>query len=106
MSSNLPRSLLPFVIDNVEYVLFKELSEILRGDAHVNIVVDLYGNTNSVAFSNAEAARKDHLVLDVILGNCVFKQLNDLGRSLEMARGSNTNLNEQHGFIPLRELRY
>jgi hypothetical protein len=33
-----------------------------------------------------------------------FKKLYNILRALEMARRANTNLNEQHMLIPLREL--
>jgi hypothetical protein len=62
----------------------------------VNIVIDLNGHTHAVAFADAKAAGENHLVLEMILGNRVFKQPNDLGRTLEVARRSNTNLNDQH----------
>ena len=62
----------------------------------MNVIVDLYGNTNHVAFSNAEASRKNHFVTKVILRDGIFKELNNLGRSLEIARRSNTDLNDKH----------
>jgi hypothetical protein len=81
----LPYSLLPFVFDNVKDILLEKFSEILGGNAYVHVVVYLHGNANAVTLSDTKAARKDYLVLNMMLGNRILKELNDLGRALKMA---------------------
>ena len=85
----------------------KEFAKVLFGDTNMDVIIYLHGYANAVAFSDAEAAREGKLVLlDVMLGDSRLKKLYNILRALEVAGRSNTNLNEQHGFIPLRELRY
>ena len=76
--------LLPFVFDHVEYLRLEEFSEILGSYTNVNVIVDLNGNSYGTALSDAEAARKDHLVLEVIFLHSPFKKLNDLGGASQM----------------------
>ena len=54
----------------------------------MNVVV--YGDRHAyaVAFSGAEAARKNDLILQVVLFHLVLQKLNDLGRTLQMAGAS------------------
>ena len=91
-------------MDNFEYVLIEKFSEILSRYSNVNIVVNLNGNANSVTFSDTEASGKDYVVLNVMLRNSGLKHFYYGFRALEMAGGTNTNLNKQHILIPLREL--
>ena len=51
----------------------------------MHVVVYLHGNANAVTLSDTKAARKDYLVLNMMLGNRTIKELNDLGRALKMA---------------------
>ena len=64
----------------------KEFLKILSGDTDVNIIVHLYGNTDSVALSDAEATGKHDLVLYVMILHVFFKELHDILRALEVAR--------------------
>ena len=104
MSSNLPQPSLPFVLYNVKYILLKKFSEIFSRHAYVNIVVYLHGNTDSVALSDAEAAGKHYLIVDMMFFYGFLEKLYDISRTLEVAGRANTNLNKQHMLIPLREL--
>jgi hypothetical protein len=70
----------------------------------VNVIVYLHGNTDAVALSDTKAAGKHDLIVDMMFFYGFFKKLYNIGRALEMARRANTNLNEQHMLIPLREL--
>ena len=85
-------------------MLLEKLSEILSRHAYVNIIVDLYGNPDTVALSDAEATGKHHLVVQMMFLHGFLEKLHDILGALEVARRANTNLNEQHMLIPLREL--
>ena len=52
----------------------------------MNIVVDLYGNTDAIALSDAKATRKHNLIFDMVLRHGCFQKLDNLLRALEMAR--------------------
>ncbi len=62
----------------------------------MDIIVDLNRDTDTVALTDAEAAGKYDLILYVVLGQGLLEQLNDLLRALQVAGGSDTNLNEYH----------
>ena len=64
----------------------KEFSEILSGDTDVNIIVHLYGNTDSIALSDAETAGKYHLVFQVMILHGFFKKRYYIGRAFQIAR--------------------
>ena len=66
-------------------MFLEKFSEILSCNAYVNIIVYLYGNSHAVASSNAEAARKHNLVLNMIFLYSVLKQLYYLLGALEVA---------------------
>ena len=70
----------------------------------MNVIVYLYGNTDSVALSDAEAAGQHHLVVDMMFFYGFLKKLYDIGRALEVAGRANTNLNKQHFLIPVPKL--
>ena len=93
-------SSLPFVLDHVKYILLEKFSEILSRHAYVNIIVDLHGNADSVAFTYAEASREDYFFFDMVLSDRILEQPNDLRRALKMTGRTNTDLNNQHLFIP------
>ncbi len=57
------------------------------------IIVDLNANTYAITLADAKATGEDDFILDVMLCNGIFKQINDFSRTLEMAGGTNTNLN-------------
>ena len=78
-------------------MLLEKLLEIFLGHADVNVVIDLNGHARAVAFSDAEAAGEDHLILQPVRGNGIPEQIHDILRALEMAGASDTNLNDQHG---------
>ena len=78
----------------VEYVLLKELSEIISRYTYVNIIVYLNGNAYAIALSDAEASGKHDFVINVIFFNRLFKKLNDFCRALEMTGRTNANLND------------
>ena len=85
----------------------KKFGKILFSDTNVDVIIYLYCYANAVAFSNTKATGEGKLVLlDIMLCDGGLKELYNILRSLKVAGGSHTNLNEQHGFIPLRELRY
>ena len=84
MSNNLPFLLLPFVFNHIENIFLKKVSEIFRCNSNVNVIIHLNGHAHSVTFPDTEASRKNHLVLNMMLGNCVLEQLNDFGRSFQM----------------------
>ena len=70
----------------------------------MNVIVYLHGNTDAVALSDTKATGKHDLILNMMFLYGFFKKLYNILRALEMARRANTNLNEQHMLIPLREL--
>ena len=77
--------LLPFAFNNVEYIGFEEFSEIFGRNTDVDIVVDLHGNSGTVALSDTEAAGKNYVILDIMLFYCILDKLDDSIRALEMA---------------------
>ena len=70
----------------------EELLEVFTRNSDVNIIVDLNGNADSVALSDAKAAGEDNLVLDVMLGDRLLEHSYNLLRALQKARGANTYL--------------
>lgn len=70
----------------------EELLEVFTRNSDVNIIVDLNGNADSVALSDAKAAVEDNLVLDVMLGDRLLEHSYNLLRALQKARGANTYL--------------
>ena len=67
MSSNLPQWSLPFAFYHIKYILLEKFSEIFSRHAYVNVIVYLYGNTDSVALSDTEATGKYDLILNVMI---------------------------------------
>lgn len=74
-----------FLLKLVENMLVKELLEALLCNACINVIVHLNGNTDAVAFSDAEAACKGHIILEMMLGYSILKQLHDFGRAFDVA---------------------
>jgi hypothetical protein len=66
-------------------VFGKKFLEVFFGDTYVDILVHLNGNADSVAFSDAKAARKRNVIFKMIFFHGFLQQLYDLGRALEMA---------------------
>ena len=95
----------PFVFNYVKYVLLEKFSEVLSCDTNVNVIVYLDGNADAVALSNAKAAGKNDLILDMMLRYRLLKKLYNILRALEMTRRTDTNLNKQHKLIPLPKFR-
>ena len=62
----------------------------------MNVIIYLYGNTDTVALSDTEAAGKHYLIVDIIFLHGFFKKLYNIFGALEVARRADTNLNEQH----------
>ena len=56
----------PFVLDYVENVFLEKFSEIFAGDTDVNVVVNLNGDADAVALTDAEAAGEHDLVLQMV----------------------------------------
>jgi hypothetical protein len=96
MPSNLPFELPHFSLDNVKDIGLKEFSEILGCDANVNVIIDLNGNANGVTLADTEAARKNNVILNVMLLYSIFKQFNNRLGSLNMTGGSHAYLDDQH----------
>ena len=97
-------SSLPFAFYHIKYILLEKFSEIFSRHAYVNVIIYLYGNTDSVALPDAKATGKHDLIDDMMFFNGFFKKLHNILRALEVAGRANTNLNEQHLFIPLPKL--
>ena len=91
----------PFFFDYIKYVFVEEFSEVFPCNTYVDVVVYLYGNTDTVAFSDTEAAGKHYVVRKGMLLYCFFQKLYYILRALEMAGGSDTDLNEYHVFNSL-----
>ena len=89
---------------SVKHVGFEKLSEVFGSDAYMDVVVYLNGNAYTVAASDTEAARKNHLVLKSVLGDRALKKLNDLRRALKVTGRAYTYLNEQHVLHPWKNL--
>ena len=81
-------------------MILEEFPEIFSCHAHVNVIIYLYGNTDSVALSDAEATRKNYVVGNAVFLDSTLKKLNDLLRSLEVAGGSYANLYDNHITLP------
>ena len=81
-------------MDYVKYIVLEKFSEIFSGDAYVNIIVYLHGNTDAVALSDTKATGKHDLILNMMFLYGFFKKLYNISGALEMARRANTNLNE------------
>jgi len=63
------------------------------------LVVDLNGHTDSVAFTDAEAAAEGNGLHKTVLFNGFSEKLNYFGRALQMAGASDTNL-DSHSITP------
>ena len=63
----------------------KEFFEILSGDTDVNIIVHLYGNTDTVALSDTEATGKYDLILNIMILHGFFKKLYNISGAFQMA---------------------
>ena len=81
-------------------MLVKEFSEILSRYTHVNIIVYLHGNTDSVTLSDTKATRKHYLILDTVLGDGILHKLNYFLGAFKMAGRTYTDLNKQHFLHP------
>ena len=84
------------VLYYLENVLIKELSEVLSGNANVNVIIHLNGNSDTVALSDAEATGKHNLVLKMMFLNSILHKFHNILRALQVAGGADTNLNEHH----------
>ena len=104
MSGNLTYADAPFPSEFLCNMFFEKFLEVFACDAGMNVIIHLYGYADTVAFSDAEAAGKHDLILNMMFLYGFFKKLYNIGRALEVAGRANTNLNEQHMLIPLREL--
>ena len=85
------------VLYYLENVLIKELSEVLSGNAYVNVIIYLNGNSDTVALSDAEATGKYDLVFEMMFFNSILHKFHDILRALQVTGGADTNLNEHHG---------
>ena len=61
------------------------------------VIVYLNGNTNAIALSDAEATGKNNVIFEVVFLDCILQKFYDRGRTLDVAGGTDTNLNKQHG---------
>ena len=86
----------PFIFCCGEYVFIKKLSEILSCYSDVDVIVDLNGDTDTVAFADTEAAGKHYLIRKRVLLDRLLQKLYYVLRALEMTGGTDTNLNENH----------
>ena len=91
-------SLTPF--DLCQNLFLEKLGKPFLGNACMHVVVNLYGNTFAVAFSDAKAACQGDLILEMILLYRLLKQLDYFGCSLEMAGASHTDL-DYHLYLSL-----
>ena len=70
----------------------EEVLEILRRDTRVNIVVNLYGDTDGIATADTKTAGENDLVLQSVVVNCFVHQLDDAVRAFDMTRTSDAYL--------------
>ena len=75
--------------------------EIFLCDTGMYLIVNLYGNTDTVAFTDAEAARKRDIVTYARFLYGFLQKFHDLGRPLQITGASDANL-YNHYLIPLR----
>ena len=104
MSGSLASLSTPFVFYSLQNLFVEKFSEIISCYTRMHVIVYLNGNAHTVAASDTEAARKNHLVLKSVLGDRALKKLNDLRRALKVTGRAYTYLNEQHVLHPWKNL--
>ena len=69
-------------------ILHKEHLKILRGNTCVDLIIHLNGHTVTIAFSDAEASGKHHIILKAMLFQLSFEQIHNLSGSFQVAGAS------------------
>ena len=81
-------------------MLSEKFLEILRRKSGVDFIIDLNRHTDTVAFSDTEAADQGDRLLELFVTDGILEKFYDFLRSFQMAGAAYTNL-YNHRFIPL-----